>query len=73
MRQIVREDRRRGGRRREKVAVTPGHGQSAVLNRNDGFLDLHLHKAEAVQVMHCVVLKRMVGAQWYICVFVCVC
>lgn len=41
----MREDRRRGGRRREKAAVTSGHGQSAVLNKNDGFLDLGLHKA----------------------------
>lgn len=67
MRQIVREDRRRWGRRREEAAVTSGHGQSVVLNKNNGFLDLHLHKAEAIQVMHCVALKRMVGAESEVC------
>lgn len=62
MRQIVREERTPsvGGRRRNKVTL--GHGQSAGLKKGDEVLDLRF-KARAVQVVHCVVLKRKVGAE----------
>lgn len=53
-----REDRMRG-RRKEKVAVTSGHGHSAVLNKNNGFLNLHRHRFETIEAMQCGALKGL--------------
>lgn len=63
MRQIVREDRTPSvGGKKEKQSHFRPRSKCRIEKKGDEVLDLRF-EARAVQVVHCVVLKRKVGAE----------